>query len=504
MKPILTAAEMRAVDAATIELGIPGIVLMENAAHRVVEFLEREFAPLSEQRIVVICGKGNNGGDGLAIARQLYTRYRPKSLDVVLAAEPDELQGDAAANLAMLRACGCTFSREITARMGLASLVIDALLGTGVEGPVRGAALEMIRRMNAEFPLAKVVAVDLPSGIVSDSGHLTGEYVRADFTVTFTAWKVAHVISPACYAMGEMSLGAIGSPDHLMDNCRLLVTGREDFRPLFVPRAKDSNKGTFGHALVIAGSRGRTGAAAMCGLAVLRSGAGLATVATAESALAQVAAYAPELMTDALRETGSGAIVDQEIELGKKSVVAIGPGLGTATPTVELVRRMFAECPAPMVVDADALNALAGTDWNGGRHFRVLTPHPGEMARLTGDTISEVQTDRLGCARALAREKRVVLVLKGEKTLIALPDGRIWVNATGSPAMATGGSGDVLTGMIAGMLAQFPKTPELAVAAAVYLHGRAGELGAAKLTEQAFLAADLLTFLPDAIHDLYD
>jgi ADP-dependent NAD(P)H-hydrate dehydratase / NAD(P)H-hydrate epimerase len=504
MTPILTAAEMRAVDAATIELGIPSVVLMENAAHRAMELLEREFAPLSEQRIVVICGKGNNGGDGLAIARQLYTRYKPKSLDVVLAADPDELQGDTAVNLAMLRACGCTFAREISGRMGFASLLIDALLGTGLNGPVRGTALEMIRRINTEFPLAKVVAVDLPSGIGSDSGRLTGEYVRADFTVTFTAWKVAHVISPACYAMGEMSVGAIGSPDHLMDSCRLLVMGREDFRPLFVPRAKDSNKGTFGHALVIAGSRGRAGAAAMCGLAVLRSGAGLATVATAESALAQVAAYAPELMTDALRETGSGAIADQEIELGKKSVVAIGPGLGTETPTVELVRRMFAECPAPMVADADALNALAGTDWNGGNHFRVLTPHPGEMARLTGDTISEVQADRLGCARALAREKRVVLVLKGEKTLIALPDGRICVNATGSPAMATGGSGDVLTGMIAGMLAQFPKTPELAVAAAVYLHGRAGELGAAKLTEQSFLAADLLTFLPDAIHDLYD
>jgi NAD(P)H-hydrate epimerase len=504
MKPILTAAEMRAVDAATMELGIPGIVLMENAAHRVVEVLERKFAPLSEQRLVVICGKGNNGGDGLAIARQLYTRYRPKSLDVVLAAEPDELQGDAAVNLAMLKACGCTFSREITGRMGFASLVIDALLGTGLEGPVRGTALDMIRRVNTEFPLAKVVSVDLPSGIGSDSGRLTGEYVRADFTVTFTAWKVAHVISPACYAMGEMSLGAIGSPDHLMESCRLLVTGREDFRPLFLPRAKDSNKGNFGHALVIAGSRGRTGAASMCGLAALRGGAGLATVATAESALSQVAGYAPELMTDALRETESGAIADQEIPLGKKTLVAIGPGLGTDTSTVELVRRMFGECPVPMVVDADALNALAGTDWHGAGHFRVLTPHPGEMARLTGDTISEVQGNRLGCARALARERGVVLVLKGEKTLIAMPDGQVWVNTTGSPAMATGGSGDVLTGLIAGMLAQFPKTPELAVAAAVYLHGRAGELGAAKLTEQAFLAADLLTFLPDAIHDLYD
>ena len=504
MRPVLTAAEMRAVDAATIELGIPGIVLMENAAHRVVELLEREFAPIPEQRIVVICGKGNNGGDGLAIARQLYTRFRPASLDVVLAADPAGLRGDAAANLAMLQACGCAFTREITSRMSCASLVVDALLGTGLEGPARGSTLEMIRRMNSEFPLAKVVAVDLPSGIGSDSGQLTGEYVRADFTVTFTAWKVAHAFSPACNAMGNATLGAIGSPHHLLQDCLLQLTGREDFQPLFLPRPKDSNKGSFGHVLVIAGSRGRTGAAAICGLAVLRAGAGLATVATAESALPQIAAYAPELMTDALSETPTGAIAAQEIPLGKKSVVAIGPGLGTEGPTVLLVSQMFRDCPVPMVVDADALNALAGTDWHGGKHLRVLTPHPGEMSRLTGLSIAEVQADRVRCASTLAQRRGVVLLLKGERTLIALPDGRVWVNPTGSPAMATGGSGDVLTGMIAGMLAQFPKTPELAVAAAAYLHGRAGELGAVELTEQAFLAGDLLTFLPDAIHDLYD
>ena len=503
MKPVLTAAEMREVDARAEALGMPGIVLMENAGCRVVELIAREFSPLSKQRIVVICGKGNNGGDGLVIARQLFTRFRPKSLDVVLTAEPEELRGDAAANLAMLRACGCAFVREIEPAMRCASLVVDALLGTGLEGPARGKALEVIRRMNTEFPLAKVVAVDLPSGIGSDSGELAGEFVRADYTVTFTAWKVAHIVSPACNAMGAMSLAAIGSPDGLMKDCRLRVAGREDFRRLFLPRPKDSNKGSFGHVLVVAGSRGRTGAAAMCGMSVLRAGAGLATVATAESALAQVASYAPEIMTDSLRETATGGIDDQEIPTGKKNVVAIGPGVGTEAPTVELVRRMFRECAVPMVVDADALNALAGTDWRGGEHFRVLTPHPGEMARLTGKSIADVQGDRVGCASTLARDRNIVLVLKGEKTLIALPGGRVWVNPTGSPSMATGGSGDVLTGLTAGMLAQFPKEPELAVAAAVFLHGRSGELGALELTEQAFLATDLLKFLPAAIHDLY-
>jgi NAD(P)H-hydrate epimerase len=304
--------------------------------------------------------------------------------------------------------------------------------------------------------------------------------------------------------MGALSVAAIGSPDHLMNECKLLLTGREDFRRLFQPRPKDSNKGTFGHVLVVAGSRGKAGAAAMSGISALRAGAGLVTVATAESALTQVAGYAPEIMTEPLRETAAGGIADQEIVLAKKSVVAIGPGLGTEPPTVELVRRMFRECALPMVVDADALNALAGTDWHAAGHFRVLTPHPGEMSRLTGRTIAEVQSDRVACARTLAVERGVVLVLKGERTLIALPDGRVWVNPTGSPAMGTGGSGDVLTGLVAGMLAQFPKEPELAVAAAVYLHGRAGEFGARELTEQVLVATDLLRFLPNAIHDLYN
>lgn len=504
MRPVLTAAEMRDVDARTIELGIPGIVLMENAGHRVVELMEREFAPLGEQRIVVICDKGNNGGDGLVIARQLFTRFQPKSLDVVLMADPEELRGDAAVNLKMLLACGCTVEREMSARMNCASVVVDALLGTGLSGVVRGPALETIRRMNSEFPLAKVVAVDLPSGIASDSGSLAGEYVRANYTVTFTAWKVAQAMPPACDAMGAVSVGAIGSPDHLMSECRLHLLERADFRHLFAPRAKDSNKGSFGHVLVVAGSRGKAGAAAMSGISALRAGAGLVTVATAESALTQVAGYAPEIMTEALRETATGGIADQEIVLGKKSVVAIGPGLGTEAPTVELVRRMFRECAVPMVVDADALNALAGTDWHGAGHFRVLTPHPGEMARLTGRSIAEVQGDRVDCARALAVERGVVVVLKGERSLMAMPDGRVWVNPTGSPGMATGGSGDVLTGMVAGMLAQFPKEPELAVAAGVFLHGLAGELGAEELTEQGLVATDLLRFLPDAIHDLYD
>jgi hydroxyethylthiazole kinase-like uncharacterized protein yjeF len=497
---------MQEVDRRTVELGIPGIVLMENAGHRVVEFLERRFAPLSDQRIVVICGKGNNGGDGLVVARQLFTRFRPKSLDVVLAFDPAEFHGDAALNFAMLRACGCAFVREPGPLTPAASLVVDALLGTGLQMPARGPALEMIRRINTGFPVAKVVAVDIPSGLGSDAGAIAagsgdGEYVRADYTVTFTAPKVAQAMPPACNLMGELVVGAIGTPESVLRGSSLGLIGASDFAHLLAPRVKDSNKGLYGHVLVVAGSRGRTGAAAMCGVSALRAGAGLVTVATAESALPLIAGFAPELMTDALHETPSGAIDDQPVDIGKKNVLALGPGLGTEQPTVAMVRRMFHEVPVPAVVDADALNALAGSDWHGGGHLRVLTPHPGEMARLIGSaTAATVQGDRLGSARKLAGNRGVVVVLKGERTLIAFPDGRVWINPTGSPAMATGGSGDVLTGLIAGMLAQFPKEPETAIAAAVYLHGLAGELGACRLTEQSFLAMDLLEFLPAAIH----
>jgi hydroxyethylthiazole kinase-like uncharacterized protein yjeF len=489
---VLTAAEMREVDRRTIALGIPGIVLMENAGHRVIEFLQEKFAPLSAHRIVVFCGKGNNGGDGLVVARQLYTRFRPRSLDVVVAAEPEEMQGDAAANLAMLRACGCPFMHDATPAMAGATLIVDALLGTGVKGPASGRMLDFIRRINTDYPVAKVVAVDIPSGLASDSPAIEGEYVRAQYTVTFTALKVAQTMPPACDAMGDVRVCAIGSPAEVFPPSGLKLVTRDDIRHLFAHRARDANKGSFGHALIIAGAPGHSGAAAMCGIATLRAGAGLVTVAAPAPALPLIASYAPELMTAALDP--------DHLPLTRKTVLAIGPGLGTEPETVELVRRLFHESPLPMVVDADALNALAGSDWRGNGHLRVLTPHPGEMSRLTGKSIAEIQANRVDTARALARERAVVLILKGQRTLIAFPDGKVWINPTGTPAMATGGSGDILTGLITGLLAQFANEPNLAIAAAVYLHGLAGELGAAVLTEQCLIATDLLRFLPDAIH----
>jgi ADP-dependent NAD(P)H-hydrate dehydratase / NAD(P)H-hydrate epimerase len=488
---VLTAAQMREVDRLTIERGIPGIILMENAGLRVMEFLARRFAPLSAQRIVVVCGKGNNGGDALVVARQLHTRFQPHALAVVLTGDPAELRGDAAANFRMLAASGCPYSSAITPEMRTATLVVDGLLGTGIRGPAAGAALESIREINNGFPLAKIVSIDIPSGMPSDSGAPLGECVRADCTVTFTALKVSQALSPNCDRVGELSVAPIGSAAELYDDVGLELVEPNHFRDLLSPRPRGAHKGDFGHVLVIGGARGKTGAAAMAGLAALRAGAGLVTVACSAS---NFTALAPELMTEPLPDAHTIGEISR-----RRDVIAIGPGLGDDPALVALTRSLVAESSAPMVVDADGLNALARSGWSSGAKLRVLTPHPGEMSRLSGKTIAEIEADRVDAVRSLASEKSVCVVLKGERTLIAFADGRTWINPTGTPAMASGGAGDILTGLIAGFLGQFPGRPEQAIAAAVYLHGLAGELGAAAKGEKSLIATDLLDYLPAAI-----
>ena len=489
---VLTAAQMRDVDRLTIERGIPGVVLMENAGLRVVEFLAARFNPLSSQRIAILCGKGNNGGDALVVARQLYVNFAPRLLGVVLTADPAELEGDAAANFRMLAACGCPFSREVTPEMEMATLVIDGLLGTGLKGPAAGTTLDRIRDINTRFPLAKVVSIDIPSGMPSDSARPLGEFVQANYTVTFTALKVSQALPPNCDHMGELIVAPIGSPAELYDDVSLELVERSQFRDLLAPRPLAAHKGDFGHVLVIGGAKGKAGAAAMAGLAALRAGAGLVTVACSELELTDVA---PELMTTPLPDSHT---IDEITK--KKDVLAIGPGLGDDVGLVSLTRTLVAKSDLPMVVDADALNALAGSSWSSGGAFRVLTPHPGEMSRLTGKSVAETAADRVGAAQALAAGKNVCVVLKGERSLIAFPDGRVSINPTGTPALATGGVGDILTGLIAGFLGQFPNRPEQAVIAAVYLHGLSGELGAAAKGEKSLIATDLLDFLPAAIH----
>jgi hydroxyethylthiazole kinase-like uncharacterized protein yjeF len=485
---VLSAAQMREVDRRTMDLGIPGLILMENAGCRFVEEIEKRFSPLAAHRILVVCGKGNNGGDGLVIARQLAVRIHPRALDVVLAEEPESFEGDAAENWKMMRALGIATAREITPEMRTATLVVDALLGTGLKGPARGRALELIQQINAWFPAASIVSVDVPSGL-----HPDGESVRAALTVTFAAPKIEMIVPPTCDRVGELVVAPIGMPAALLeenDEYWLNLTEPREFSALLAKRASAAHKGNYGHVLVIGGARGKGGAAAMSGMAALRAGAGLVTVAAGERERSIITALAPELMTQSYAE-----------DHANKGVLALGPGLGHDAALVTFARRLFADVPKPVVVDADGLNALAGTDFHASDALRVLTPHPGEMARLTGLSPSAIQADRVGVARTFARERGCALVLKGQRTVIAFPSGDVWINPTGTPAMATAGSGDILTGIIAGLLAQFPGEPGLAVIAAVWLHGRAGEIGAAQLGEHSLVATDLLRFLPEAWSD---
>ena len=488
---ILTASQMREVDRLTIESGIPGLILMENAGSRVVDVLRETFAPLSEHRVVVVCGKGNNGGDGFVIARQLFTRALCRQLTVWELFDPESLSGDAKVNRQTLIACGCPIVQNLPSDSNLATLVIDAVLGTGLTGPANGRPLEAIQLINTAFPLAKTVAVDIPSGLPSDTPTAAGEFVKASVTVTFTAPKVSQCLSPSYEWMGKLIVAPIGSPDSLLSSCALQQITPDDLRPLFAKRLRNSNKGMYGHVLVAGGSVGKNGAPVMSALAAYRSGAGLVTVASP----AGPSIY-PELMTEPL--TNAQQLLKL---LEKMTVLALGPGLGTAPETVALVKKVYEEANLPAVVDADALNALAN-DFPTTNKVRVLTPHPGEMGRLVGKSAKEVQEDRLNLARNFASQSAAAVVLKGDRSIIAFPDGETWVNPTGSPALAKGGTGDILTGIIAGLIAQHPKDWRRALIAAVWLHGRAGERAGAELGEESTLATDVLNYLPEAIHEL--
>lgn len=473
---ILTTAGMRELDRRAIEGGMPGIVLMENAGLRVVEFLQARYSPLSKQRIVVFCGKGNNGGDGFVVARHLLLRCHPAALHVIAAESPQAMQGDAAIAYKMFASCGGEALSDLTPVMSAATLVIDALLGTGVEGDLRPPYSNLAVAINERFPVAKIVAVDVPSGSV-----------RADHTISFVAPKIEQLVGNGHERNGELIVANIGTPPTLLDAAPLSLSQPEDFVSLFQPRPRDANKGLYGHVLVIGGSPGKTGAASMAGQAALRAGAGLVSVAS------HAASLPFELMGE--------PVADIDAALARKTLLAIGPGLDVTHENRGLVERLVSHSELPIVVDAGGLNCLAGTSFQGQGRFRVLTPHPGEMARLAGITTAEVQRDRLGVALRFAGERNVIVVLKGDRTVIAHPDGRAWINPTGTPALATGGTGDILTGLVAGLAAQFTEQRELAVHAAVWLHGRAGELGAMALGEKSLIATDVLRYLPQAIEE---
>ena len=503
---IVSAEEMRAIDRASSDrFGVPSLTLMENAGTAVAQFVLREFS--SAERITVFCGKGNNGGDGFVAARRLHEQG--KKVEVILLADPSELRGDAAIMLGKLPFPAITVhsSKELKSdrvREALATdLYVDAILGTGFKPPIRGLYAEAIEAMNQSQ--SPVVAVDIPSGADADAMQTDhGDRARANAIVTFTAPRPAHVFSQL--TNGPTVVAPIGSPEEaIVSKLQLNVITAHDIAALVALRPVESNKGSYGHVLVVGGSLGKAGAAAMAGVSALRVGAGLSTVATAKSVLATVAGFHPEIMTEPLAETDAGTIahaaLDQLQDLAKgKTVLAIGPGISRNRETSELVRTLIGTREVATVLDADGLNAFEGrtNELSGERGTLVITPHPGEMARLAGCTIPDVQKDRLGTARKFSKEHDVIVVLKGHRTLVVQPNGDAWVNTTGNPGMATGGTGDILTGMVAGMIAQHPKDAFTAVIAAVHLHGLAGDVMRETVGEHSLIATDLLTGLPEA------
>jgi NAD(P)H-hydrate epimerase len=506
---ITTAAEMRDIDRATTErFGVPSLTLMENAGSAIAQFILEQYSQAN--RVTVVCGKGNNGGDGFVVARKLHRAGRV--VEVLLLAAPSDLRGDALAMFERLPLRPSILQTpqglkdESSRSLVNCDLIVDAILGTGFQPPVKGLYSDAIAAINRSGQ--PVVAVDIPSG--ADSDAMTEQsadgIVRADAIVTFTAPRPAHVLGNL--TRGPIVIAPIGSPpEAVVSKLNLEVTTPRDIAALLAPRPRDSNKGVFGHVLIVGGSLGKSGAAAMAGMAALRAGCGLSTVATPGSVLASVAAFAAELMTEPLPETGAGSIAMGTIESGRfeqlvkpADVVAIGPGIGRNTETVEFVREAVRETKVPLVIDADGLNAFQGhTDLLDGRQRPlVLTPHPGEMSRLAGISIKEVQAGRLKVARDFAREHHLVLVLKGNRTIVALPDGTAWVNPTGNPGMATGGTGDILTGMTAGIIGQMQDDVARAAIAAVYMHGLAGDVAAETIGEHSLVATDLLAALPEA------
>jgi len=504
---ILTGEEMREIDRAAIaELGIASLVLMENAALGVADAVGGRFP--SAASAAIFCGPGNNGGDGLALARQLATRgYR---VEVFLAADRP-LAGDTAAQEHACRRVGVEPRALEEAGLGAAlaaarecDLVVDALFGTGLTRPLGGFLAAVVEGLN-RLPVARL-AVDLPSGLDASRAAVPGPHLRADVTVTFAAPKVAHVFPPARDAVGELVLADLGFPlDRLTaapGGLHLLVS--EELASYLVPRRRDGHKGDFGHALIVAGAPGRAGAAILAARGAVRAGAGLVTVAVPSPLVAAVDVGSLESMTLALPADGSGALALEAADAALaaaagKDAVAVGPGLGQEPGAREAIHLLALRCPLPLVLDADGLNAFAGRarDLAARAAPTVLTPHPGELGRLLGIGTAAVQHDRVAAARRAARETGAFVVLKGHLSLVAAPDGETHVNTTGNPGMASGGSGDVLTGAVVGLLVQGYE-PFLAAQLAVHLHGLAGDRVAGRRGEVGLCAADIADALPEA------
>jgi len=519
---ILTAAETREVDRLTTERhGVPSITLMENAGKSVAAFIKQQFRKLGRRRLVILCGKGNNGGDGFVVARHLFELGAKPA--VFLFADPGEVRGDAATNLKRWQDA----SRDLRtvrdanewqaakAAIASADIIVDALLGTGVRGPVEGLLREAIEEINRRKAETAVVAVDIPSGLSADTGEQQGAAVAANHTVTFTAPKVGFFLGTAEQKVGQLVVRDIGSPYELIEEIgqgRTRWLEPRELTRFAIPRSPMGHKGDYGHALIVAGSVGKSGAAVLASWAALRVGAGLVTVATPEPVLAMVASHTPEIMTEPLAATEAGSISLRCLEyerfdkiLKGKRALAIGPGLSTNGETQQFVRTIVRRrLPVPIILDADGLNAFDGNakELIGSNEMVALTPHPGEMARLLGCSTDDIQSRRLEVAKKAAADWGAFVILKGHQTIVAAPTGQAWINSTGNPGMGTGGTGDVLTGMLAGLTAQhWTKSWWHTLGFGVYLHGLAGDLAAADVGQAPLIASDLIRAIPDAFQN---
>jgi len=520
---ILTAAQMAEVDKlTTVRYHIPSMLLMENAGRSVADEIATSCPGLCGARVLVFCGRGNNGGDGFVAGR--YLALWGAAPEILLFGEPERLKGDALSNWEIARAMDLPMrilstpseAKAFLRKTGRPKVIVDALFGTGLSKPIGTEFRAPVEWINESAGQSLIVSVDLPSGLFADSRTIPGVAVRADLTVTFTALKQALVLPPAADLAGKVKVVPIGSPPALLQQPehRMELIEPTVLRRVLAPRARDSHKGTYGHLFVVAGSRGKSGAALMTGLAALRSGAGLVTLWLPKSLQRDIVGKVPELMTEFLPETDSGtsdaagadAIFAQ---LGQADALVIGPGLTQDRRTQNLIRRLASDSCVPVVLDADGINAFAShPEKLKNREGRpvIITPHPGEMARLLGRSISSVQASRVETARKCATAHGCHTILKGFQTVVATPEGGVLINSTGNPGMASGGTGDILAGMVGRFTAAWyrkfhdagPDVLAEYLATAVYLHGLAGDYAAEEKGEDSLIATDLLAHLPAA------
>ena len=511
---VATASEMRHIDQRTIELyHVPGIVLMENAGLQLLRFMQTRMSVLERCHVTIVTGRGNNGGDGFILARHLW--HLGVKTRIVLLAAGGRLRGDARRAYEMARAYGvpmvnCTTLqawRRVSSTLRDTDVVVDALLGTGLNKPPTGLYAEAIETLNT---LQKpIVAVDIPSGLSADDGHIPGVYVQATYTVTFALPKRGLLLYPAASAVGELHVVDIGIPSQAIEaeGIQVALLGKNDIRSMLPHRRLDAHKGSHGHLLVVAGSLGKSGAGILASQAALRAGAGLVTWALPTCLAPAVASRLTEVMTLPVAESATGGFAAAAVSalcqfLPRASALVLGPGLGTQPETVACVHTLLRQVRVPVVIDADGLNCLVNR-LDVLQHCAgpvIVTPHPGEMARLLGTDTATVQEQRLDIARDFAQRYNVYVVLKGAYTVIYAPDGRRWLNPTGNPAMATAGTGDVLAGVIGALLCQGLE-PLHAAQCGVYVHGLAGDHVRDRLGYHGLIASDVLEELPYAIQD---